>query len=82
MDAEGKHSIQRYISCEIGEYGQIRERSSLNSKEQCTQKQDKLKQNKTRIKEEMEVLGCSDERGRGTKGNHESKQQFKFYIIQ
>ena len=71
VDAERKRSIERDISCEIGEIWTGQRRNNLNSIEQCTKTQEEVKQNNARIKKVIEVLEYSNKKGgvrrKGTK---------------
>ena len=55
VNAERKRSIERDISCEIGEIWTGQTRSNLNSIEQCTKTQEEVKQNNARIEKAIEV---------------------------
>ena len=63
VDAERKRSIERDISCEIGEIWTGQKRNNLNSIEQCTKTQEEVKQNNARIKKVIEVLEYSNKKG-------------------
>ena len=55
VNAERKRSIERDISCEIGEIWTGQTRSNLISIEQCTKTQEEVKQNNARIEKAIEV---------------------------
>ena len=56
VNTERKNSIQRFSSCRMGYYGQLRESDSSNSRKQCTEIQKEIKQNSTRSNKVIKVL--------------------------